>query len=77
MKLLVFIISSNGFPYDEYKELWKQYMNLDKDIECYFLESKDTKESYIEEDTIFINGVESYNTIFYKTQEALKLFPSN
>lgn len=74
MKLLVFIISSNGFPYDEYKELWKQYMNLDKDIECYFLESKDTKESYIEEDTIFINGVESYNTIFYKTQEALKLF---
>lgn len=75
MKLLVLIISSKGFPYDKYKEYWKQYMNLDKDIECYFLElTESNRESYIEEDTIFINGVESYHNILYKTQEALKLF---
>ena len=73
MKVLVLIISSKGFPYDEYKELWREYMNLDKDIDCYFVESTN-KETYIEENTVFINGVESYDKILYKTQEALKLF---
>jgi hypothetical protein len=77
MKILILIISSTGFPYDEYKELWREYMNLDKDIDSYFIESKDIEESSIDNDTIYIKGVESYEKIFYKTQEALKLFDLN
>ena len=74
MKILVLIISSNGFPYDEYKQLWREYMNLDDEIDSYFIESKDVETSCIEDDIIYIKGVESYEKIFYKTQEALKLF---
>ena len=33
MKILILIISSNGFPYDEYKQLWREYMNLDDEID--------------------------------------------
>lgn len=74
MKILILIISSNGFPYDDYKELWREYMNLDEEIDSYFIESKDVEKSCIEDDIIYIKGVESYEKIFYKTQEALKLF---
>jgi hypothetical protein len=49
-------------------------MNLDEEIDSYFIESKDVEKSCIENDTIYIKGVESYEKIFYKTQEALKLF---
>ena len=74
MKILILIISSNGFPYDEYKQLWREYMNLDDEIDSYFIESKDVEKSCIEDDIIYIKAVESYEKIFYKTQEALKLF---
>ena len=77
MKILVLVISSNGFPYDEYKNLWREYMNIDEDIDSYFIESKDVEQSSIENNTIYIKGVESYEKIFYKTQEALKLFDLN
>lgn len=72
MKILILIISSKGFPYDDYKELWREYMHLDEDIDSYFIEMGE--ETVIKDDVITINGEETYDKIFYKTQEALKMF---
>jgi len=57
------------------KDHWKQYINLDQDIECFFIESNNNiTEPYIQDNTLYTRGTEDYCNIFNKTIESLKFF---
>jgi len=68
MKVLVLILSSpdTNSIYKLHKEVWLEYMNSHKDIECYFIEYN-PNENYVNDNilinnnTISINGTESMN----------------
>ena len=74
MKVLVLIISSNDYPvYEEHRQLWLKYMNLNSDIECYFYQYHDGPQK-IENNTFWLNGSESLNKIIVKTLDAFDFF---
>lgn len=75
MKVLVLIIASEGYPYNSFQHLWRQYMNLDSDFKCYFIKADPTiNENYINNDTVFIKCEENYDNVFYKSIETFKMF---
>jgi hypothetical protein len=88
MKVLVFIISnetkvpdyqhSYTMPhesiYTSHKQLWLQYMNLNPEYSCFFIEYHPEKNG-IEGNTIYIQGTESFQPgIREKTIESFSLF---
>jgi len=76
MKVLVLIISNESIPeYTKHKELWRKYMNRDPSFDCYFMEYHSEKNYVIEENTIFLKGVETYHPgIREKTIDCFKYF---
>jgi hypothetical protein len=74
MKVLVLIISSDNDPvYAQHREIWLQYMNLNPQFECYFYQYHDGPQK-IENNTFWLNGVESYDKIIVKTIDAFDFF---
>ena len=74
MKVLMLIISSNTDPiYNLHKDLWRSYMKLNEQIECYFIQYRDGPQELIE-DTLWLSGKESFETIIHKTIDSLEYF---
>jgi len=76
MKVLVLILASNSEDFNQFEELWRKYMKIDSDFECYFIKADPTITNTTEErdNTIFVKTLELYENIFYKSQQALKYF---
>ena len=76
MKVLVLILASNSDDFNQFQELWRKYMKLDSDFECYFIKADPNIESdtLIIDDTIYVKTLELYENIFYKTQKAFQYF---
>jgi hypothetical protein len=74
MRILILIISSENLPiYKKEKELWRTYMTSHSDIDAYFIESKTgISKTYVENQTIYTNGEESYEQLIHKTLDALE-----
>lgn len=69
MKLLVLVISNDYYPYNEFKKWWKCIKKPDW-ADIYFVETRNnSKESIVvEEDTIYVNGVDSLRPGIWKKQ---------
>ena len=81
MKILVLIISSDNLPiYKFNKEVWRSYMNMFSNIDCYFIEYTNESDTtnkntpYIENNTIYFKGEESFPNIIHKTLNSLEYF---
>ena len=74
MRILILIISSENLPiYKKEKELWRTYMTSHEEIDAYFIESKTgISKTYLENQTIYTNGEESYEQLIHKTLDALE-----
>jgi len=68
------IISSDTDPvYHQHKKAWRSYMNLNPQIECYFIQYRDGPQA-IEDDTFWLTGEESFPGILIKTLDSLDYF---
>lgn len=78
MKVLILVISSNTQPvYREHKQVWRSYMKSHPDIDCYFIESRQIMighPHFLTEDTLYVRGDETYETIVRKTIRAMEYF---
>jgi hypothetical protein len=74
MRILILIVSSDNLPvYKKEKELWRTYMTSHPEIDAYFIESRlDVSTTYIENQTIYTHGEESYEQLSPKTLDALQ-----
>jgi len=74
MRILILIVSSDNLPvYKKEKELWRTYMTSHPEIDAYFIESRvDVSTTYIDNQTIYTHGEESYEQIIHKTLDALQ-----
>lgn len=64
MNIIILIISSEATHYNQMKQIWKKYMNIHKNITCYFIEFNEKIVNDVEMDdinnTIYIKGTETY-----------------
>jgi hypothetical protein len=78
MNILILIISSDSLShYKKNKEVWKLYMNKFSNIHSYFIENSmnETNESpYLEGDTLYCKGEESFQNILKKTINGIEYF---
>jgi hypothetical protein len=79
MNILVLIISSDNLPiYKLNKEVWRSYMNKYSNIDCYFMEylqfQIENNEPFIDNNTLYLNGEESYSNLIDKTLNSLEFF---
>jgi len=74
MRVLILIISSENLPvYKKEKALWRTYMTSHPEIDAYFIESRvDVSTPYMENQTIYTRGEESYQQLIHKTLDALQ-----
>lgn len=74
MRILILIISSENLPvYKKEKALWRTYMTSHPEIDAYFIESRvDLSTTYMENQTIYTQGEESYEQLIHKTLDALQ-----
>ena len=74
MRILILIISSENLPvYKKEKALWRTYMTSHPEIDAYFIESRvDFSTTYMENQTIYTQGEESYEQLIHKTLDALQ-----
>ena len=74
MRILILIISSENLPvYKKEKALWRTYMISHPEIDAYFIESRvDVSTTYMENQTIYTHGEESYEQLIHKTLDALQ-----
>jgi hypothetical protein len=74
MRILILIISSDNHPvYKKEKALWRTYMTSHPQIDAYFIESQlDVSTIYMENQTIYTHGEESYEQLIHKTLDALQ-----
>ena len=76
MKVLVLILASDSDHYNQFQTLWRKYMNIDRDFECYFVKADPNllEDTVLTNDTIFVKTEELYENIFYKSQKAFQYF---
>lgn len=78
LKLLVLIISDDSNEtYKRNRDVWRKYMHIHKSVDSYFITLNDIPGKnypYIENDTLYLNGKESFENIIYKTIKALEFF---
>lgn len=76
--ILCLIISDDSLPiYKNNKNIWLTYMNRFENIKCYFIEfSNDETKTYpfIENNTCYLKGKESYSNILLKTLNSIEYF---
>jgi len=76
MKVLVLILASDSDHYNKFELLWRKYMKLDNDFECYFIKADPNIEENVvlKDDILYIKTLELYENIFHKTQQAFQYF---
>jgi hypothetical protein len=78
MRVLILIISDNHLEIYKYnKEVWRSYMNKKYNISSYFVEFNNEdkyKYPYIDNDTIYIKGEDSFENIIKKTLDSMDYF---
>lgn len=76
MRILMLVISSNTYSvYEKHREVWRTYMKRHPNIDCFFIEYKPTTFiTMLSQDTLYMRGVERYETIIGKTIESLEYF---
>ncbi len=77
MKLLVLIIYSDNLPvYQDHLKVWRMYSRSSPSVDVYFMKlSKEHTQPTIDEDIIYIPGIESYQNLPYKFISALEILP--
>lgn len=74
MKVLVLIISSDTCPvYAQHRKIWSSYMNTNPDVSCYFIQYRNGPIK-IENNTLWLPGVESFKNIITKTLDSIEYF---
>jgi len=70
------VLMSEGFPYDQFRQVWRRYMKSHPNIDCYFYMSKPNlfTDYLLTDDTLYIRLQESYGTIWEKTLRAFQYF---
>jgi len=76
--ILCLIISNDHLPhYENNKKVWQTYMDNFENIDCYFIEyiNDETKiYPFIENNTFYLKGEESYSNIITKTLDSIEYF---
>ena len=77
MKILVLILASDNAPeYVEFQSIWRMYMNLHPNIDCYFYKGVPTlpTEAVLRGNTLLLRIEESLDTVYEKTLRAFRFF---
>lgn len=77
MKILMLILASDTAPeYIEFQSIWRMYMKLHPNIDCYFYKGDPTlqTETSLRGDTLFLRIEESLETVYEKTMRAFRFF---
>ena len=78
ISILVLIISDDSNEtYALNREIWKKYMNIHQNITSYFItfnDHVDKEYPYIDGNTLYFKGRESFDNIIHKTIYAFEFF---
>lgn len=75
MRILCLILASDTSPeYIRFQSLWKKFMHLHPDVDCYFYKGHPdlTQPSFLEDQTFWIKVPETFETIYEKTLKAFE-----
>lgn len=76
MRILCLILASDTSPeYIRFQMLWRKFMHLHPDVDCYFYKGHPdlTQPSFLEDQTIWINVPETFETVYEKTLKAFEV----
>lgn len=76
MRVLVLILMSEGYPYDQFRAIWRTYMKSHPNIDCYFYRGNPGMftDYLLENDTLWIRISERHSDIFERTLRAFRYF---
>lgn len=76
MRVLMLILMSEGFPYDQFRAIWRSYMKSHPNIDCYFYCGKPNlvTDYLLQDDTLWIRISERHSDIFERTLRAFRYF---
>jgi hypothetical protein len=76
MRVLVLILMSEGYPYDQFRAIWRTYMKSHPNVDCYFYMAKPNlfTEYLLDNDTLWIRLPEKHAFLFEKTIRAFRYF---
>jgi hypothetical protein len=76
MRVLVLILMSPGYPYDQFRAIWRTYMKSHPNVDCYFYVAKPNlvTEYLLDDDTLWIRLPEKSAFLFEKTIRAFRYF---
>lgn len=80
MKVLVLVLASDTAEVYKYQQsLWRTYMNVNPQIDCFFYKGDPniTSPAILVGDTLYLKIVESFDTIYEKTLMAFDFFKEN
>ena len=75
MRILCLILASDTAPeYIQFQALWRKIMHIHPRVDCYFYKGHPnlTKETFLEDDTIWIRVPETFETVYEKTLKAFE-----
>jgi len=76
MRILMLVLMSGGYPYDQFRANWKKYMKSHPNVDCYFYQG-DTlmlTDYRLDSDTLWIRTPNSLENIFNRTLLAFRYF---
>jgi hypothetical protein len=70
------VLMSDGYPYDQFRSIWRKYMKSHPNIDCYFYQGNMglLTEYKLTEDTLWIRTSNSFQNIFHRTLLAFRYF---
>jgi len=77
MRVLVLVLASDTYPiYTAHQRIWRSYMNLNPNVDCYFYKGDPTlkSEAELKGDTLFLRIEDTIDTVHQKTLMAFKYF---
>ena len=73
--ILLLVIANEEPLYNDLMHIWRQYMNTHNHIDSYFIIfNPNIDQPYIQDNTLYLKGQESYDNIINKTIEAVDFF---
>lgn len=78
MRVLMLILMSGGYPYDQFRAIWKKYMKSHPNIDCYFYRGNPNMATdyLLDDDTLWVRVSERHGDIFERTLRAFRYFLS-
>ena len=76
MRVLMLVLMSTGYPYDQFRAIWRTYMKSHPNIDCYFYQGDMSMitDYRLDEDTLWIRTSNSLPNIFHRTLLAFRYF---